>query len=72
MTETLKLKTNLNCGSCVAKVTPHLDAAVGPGAWSVDTSVPDKVLTVPAGASASAVGEAVAMAGFMVIGEASR
>lgn len=42
----MQFKTNINCGGCIAKVTPFLDEAVGVGKWSVDTANPDKVLTV--------------------------
>lgn len=34
------------CGSCVAKVTPSLNEAVGEANWSVDTQNPKKILTV--------------------------
>ena len=44
--ETLKFKTNVNCGGCIATVTPHLNQVKGIGKWSVDTSNPMKVLTV--------------------------
>jgi copper chaperone len=44
--ETLKFKTNVNCGGCVATVTPHLNQIQGIGKWNVDTSNPLKVLTV--------------------------
>jgi len=44
--ETLKFKTNIKCGGCIATVTPHLDALQGVGQWEVDTNVADKVLTV--------------------------
>ncbi|MBB5644522.1 heavy-metal-associated domain-containing protein [Pedobacter cryoconitis] len=44
--ETLKFKTNIKCGGCVATVTPHLNAMTGLEKWSVDTEVADKVLTV--------------------------
>ena len=43
---TIALKTNINCGGCVASVTPALNAAVGEGNWKVDTANPKKVLTV--------------------------
>lgn len=46
--ETLKFKTNVNCGGCIATVTPHLNQVKGIGKWSVDTSNPQKVLTVEA------------------------
>ena len=41
-----QFKTNLNCSSCVGKVTADLNEALGEGQWSVDTSVSDKILTV--------------------------
>jgi copper chaperone len=44
--ETLKFKTNVNCGGCVASVTPHLNQVKGIGKWSVDTTNPMKILTV--------------------------
>lgn len=43
---TIALKTNINCGGCVASVTPALNAAVGEGNWKVDTGNPKKILTV--------------------------
>lgn len=44
--DTLKFKTTINCGSCVAKVTPVLNAQENVENWSVDIENPDKVLTV--------------------------
>ncbi|MEJ7678316.1 MAG: heavy-metal-associated domain-containing protein [Segetibacter sp.] len=44
--ETLKLKTNINCGGCVAKVTPSLNETIGENNWQVDTQNPNKILTV--------------------------
>ncbi|HCY40482.1 MAG TPA: hypothetical protein DHV48_03885 [Prolixibacteraceae bacterium] len=44
--ETLKFKTNVNCGGCIATVTPHLNQVKGIAKWSVNTSTPLKVLTV--------------------------
>lgn len=44
--ETLKFKTNIKCGGCIATVTPHLNAIDGLEQWKVDTDVADKVLTV--------------------------
>lgn len=41
-----QFKTNLNCSNCVGKVTADLNAAVGEGQWTVDTTVSDKILTV--------------------------
>ena len=42
----MKLKTNIMCGSCIAKVTPVLNEEIGEGKWSVDTTGAVKVLTV--------------------------
>ena len=43
---TIKLKTNIKCGGCIATVTPFLNESVGAGNWQVDTRNPDKILTV--------------------------
>ena len=42
----LKFKTNINCGGCVARVTPFLDKQDGVDFWEVDTESDDKILTV--------------------------
>lgn len=44
--QTLKFKTNINCSGCVAKVTNTLNESVGEGNWEVDTTVPEKTLTI--------------------------
>jgi copper chaperone CopZ len=44
----LTFKTNIKCGGCIATVKPHLDNFDGIKNWSVDTSTPDKLLTVEA------------------------
>ncbi|MHA6697662.1 heavy-metal-associated domain-containing protein [Chryseobacterium sp. A301] len=41
-----KFKTTLDCGGCVSKVQGDLDSASGIEKWNVDTSNPDKILTV--------------------------
>jgi copper chaperone len=41
-----QFKTNINCSDCVAKVTPHLNAAEEVREWKVDTANPAKILTV--------------------------
>jgi copper chaperone CopZ len=43
---TLKFKTTIKCGGCIAKVTPALNETVGEGNWLVDLATPDKMLTV--------------------------
>lgn len=66
---TQQYKTNLNCGSCVAAVKPHLDRDPTIKRWSVDTSNPNKVLTVEGdGVSTEIVERHVADAGFKVLG----
>lgn len=45
---TFKFKTNINCGGCIAKVSPSLDNAKGISKWEVDTANPQKVLTIEA------------------------
>lgn len=44
--KTIKLKTNINCGGCKAKVAPYLNANPGIKEWNVDTVNPQKVITV--------------------------
>ncbi len=44
--EILKFKTNIKCGGCVAKVTPHLNSVEGIDKWEVDINNPNKILTV--------------------------
>ncbi|MBS1748979.1 MAG: heavy metal transport/detoxification protein [Flavobacterium psychrophilum] len=46
--KTVEVKTNIMCGSCIAKVTPVLNETFGEGNWKVDTQNPKKVLTVSA------------------------
>jgi copper chaperone CopZ len=46
--KTIEVKTNIMCGSCIAKVTPVLNELLGENNWKVDTASPKKVLTVTA------------------------
>ena len=67
---TRTFRTNLNCGACVAQVVPHLDALLGFQTWQVDTSDPNKPLTIRGVAvDVEAVRAAVARAGFAVYEE---
>lgn len=43
---TIQFKTNINCGSCIKSVTPHLNALENIESWEVDTDVSDKTLSV--------------------------
>lgn len=44
--ETLKFKTNIKCGGCIAAVTPALNSLAGVKDWQVDVASPEKVLTI--------------------------
>ena len=62
---TLQFKTNINCGGCVTKITPDLNRAKGIKSWKVDTTNPDKLLTVETEQlTAEQVIESVNHAGF--------
>ena len=41
-----QFKTNINCGGCVAAITPHLNTNKEIKHWEVDTTNPNKILTV--------------------------
>ena len=63
--KTLKLKTNINCSGCVARVTPSLNETIGENNWQVDTQNPNKILTVSSEEiNKSEVIKAVEKAGF--------
>jgi len=65
--ETVQFKTNINCGGCVAKVTPKLNETKGIITWKVDTDNPDKVLTVETdNLPREAIIEIVKKAGFSI------
>jgi copper chaperone len=44
----LRFKTNINCGSCVRAVTPHLNNETNIIEWGVDTYTENKILTIVA------------------------
>jgi copper chaperone len=63
--EKIQFRTNIQCGGCVAQVTPHLNALEGVRKWEVDTANPNKILTVVIdGAEAGLIKETVQKAGF--------
>jgi copper chaperone len=63
--KTIKFKTNIKCGGCIAQVTPHLNAEQSVESWQVDTINPDKILTVSgAQIDAQKVAQVVNKAGF--------
>lgn len=56
--------TNINCGNCIAKVTPFMDEAENITHWEVDTQDPNKVLTVESSLSESEIIALIASAGY--------
>ncbi len=63
--KTLRFKTNVNCGGCISTVTPHLNKLSGIEKWSVDTTTPDKILTVEtADLEADTIIETLKIAGY--------
>lgn len=63
--KTIALKTNINCGGCVAKVTPVLNKTVGENHWNVNTQSPDKILTITTdNLNADEIVKAIENAGF--------
>ena len=65
--ETLKFKTNINCGGCLKSVTPHLDKLENVNSWKVDINNPGKILEVKLNdENENAVLNAVKKAGFEI------
>ncbi|MCU0323678.1 MAG: hypothetical protein MUF45_00290 [Spirosomaceae bacterium] len=65
--ENQTFKTNINCGGCVARVTNTLNETVGNGNWEVETTNPDKVLTIKqSNIQADKIIEAVKKVGFNI------
>jgi len=64
--ETLKFKTNINCGGCIASVTPTLNNLKGVNKWEVDTTTPDKILSIQTenGLTANEVVESLKKRGY--------
>lgn len=50
--KTTQFKTNINCSACVANVTPYLSGAEKIEHWEVDTTNPEKILTIEGGEGA--------------------
>lgn len=62
----MKFKTNINCGNCVATITPFLNKFENIN-WQVDTANPDKILTVETdSASEEEIIETIRKAGFEI------
>lgn len=62
---TLQFKTNINCGGCIAKVAPFMNEKKDiVHSWKVDTSTPERILTVETEKTAEDVKSIVSAAGF--------
>ena len=62
-----QFKTNINCGGCIAKVTPFLNKAEGLEHWEVDTTDKNKILTITsAGITEQEVVAVVQKAGYKI------
>jgi copper chaperone CopZ len=71
--EHLNFKTNINCSSCVAKVTPFLNSNKSIEEWQVDTSTPDKILSIKGNKlSVKEINESVTKAGFKIFDKAHK
>ena len=65
MNQQFQFKSNIKCAGCIATVQPHFDQIEGMTKWSVDTTSPDKLLTVEANKDIKeALMEAAAKAGY--------
>ncbi|MEP0987127.1 cation transporter [Ekhidna sp.] len=64
--ETIKFKTNINCGGCLKSVTPHLNELDSIESWKVDIENPDKILEVRLEGDQKEVVKAVTEAGFEI------
>lgn len=65
--KTVRFKTNINCGNCIASVTPFLNVLDNLDTWKVDTDNPDKILEVTIDdEDENAVIEAVQKAGYKI------
>lgn len=64
--ETLKFKTNINCGGCIAAVTPTLNTLEGVNKWEVDTTTSNKILSIQTenGLTANEVVESLKKRGY--------
>jgi copper chaperone CopZ len=65
--KTFTFTTNINCGGCIATVTPFMEKAAGILEWKVDIADPKKPLTVKTESlSADEIISIVKSAGFEI------
>ncbi|WP_159472405.1 heavy-metal-associated domain-containing protein [Dyadobacter sp. 3J3] len=63
--ETIKFKTNIKCGGCIAAVTPFLTTENGIEKWAVDLQSADRILSVETDKTAEEVADVVKKAGYL-------
>lgn len=59
-----QFKSNINCGACIAKVTPQLNSELDIESWVVDTDSEDKILTVEGDVSLERVNHLLGEVGY--------
>ena len=65
--KTLRFKTNIKCGGCIAQVSPALNEAEGISHWEVDTADKNLILTVKSeGISQDDIVKVVRKAGYTI------
>ena len=62
--QVLHFKTNINCANCLRAVTPAFNEEPAIQSWQVDTTNPNKILTVNTHLSSAQVVALVEEAGF--------
>jgi len=62
--ETLKFKTNIKCGACVATVTPFLNEDNAVENWNVDLASPERILKVETSKTPQEIAELMKKAGY--------
>ncbi|MEO0338405.1 MAG: hypothetical protein AAF242_04250 [Bacteroidota bacterium] len=61
---TIQLKTNINCGKCVASVKSILDDEPEIQSWEVDLEHPDRILSLETTLSAEEIDELLGLVGY--------
>ncbi|SKB99129.1 heavy-metal-associated domain-containing protein [Dyadobacter psychrophilus] len=62
--ETLKFKTNIKCGGCVATVTPFLNEDNAIENWNVDLESPERILKVETSKTPQEIAQLMKKAGY--------
>lgn len=62
----IKVSTNINCASCVAKIKPFLDEDQRIDSWEVNTDDPKKTLVVQGSISLEELAAIITKAGYII------